>query len=1070
MKNIFLAFLMMLLPLIVPAQRTIENPVIGVRSTGACTGFFIDKIELSDKYTKFFITYYHGYAEGKFLIVSDTRIVADGKPYKVINAEGIILDEWMLPQEKDGFKTHFVLNFPAIDKSVETIDFIEGDAPKAFDLYDIALTDQAAEKIKQRFFIPDTVKNYAANIKDNGKSLEKNDFTMTSATIKGKIYGYDNRFFPGETAAKFMVKVSIKNPFLCNEDFAAIVKPDNTFEIQVPMTVKHQTVSLSIEPIFNGHVVLSAGKTVEVNFDFTQIYRPWELTDNELPPYFAGENVDLNYALNLPVMSNIFVHWDWVFGEEAQKKVAKFSMSQYKQYILDRYNDYIKRVDTMHITKRAKEFLTLSLKSISAHLLSRAYMDLPSIKARINNDKGPIYMETADKDFMDYPKILDIDNIMMFYTHDMADVFSMWNLSCNQWFQYYRWYRQLETFEAKIWEMLAEREKLSKKEKDIPAAIAKKIRECDTVYTAAETAFIKKYEDKYSQYANAEKQRLVDEEKAFCDDVFSNGEGYFMDFYKLWQQNISYYISKDLVVPDSIVSEIEKMSRPFYAQYIKAKNEEVNAKIAAEKARGGYYAHQPGESIADSLLVDLLKDNHGKVVLIDFWNTWCSPCRAAMKAMEPMKAEFDDKDVAFVYVADYSSPEEEYNAVIANVKGQHHRFHPSVVDALKRKWGFTGIPAYVLIGKDGMVKDQDGHGTEYFRQKINEELKRNYVKCYITGVLSDMSKGSTVIVCPSDFDVRTSNNYITAKANEQGIFTCEVEADKISLYKVFLQEEHQRGMWCEAKFLVENNATVSLDYNGKKWKVLSGGPEQTLKNNMDAEVEQLFLEPWRKLNGQSVERKKIYDKYTAWERDNYKKRPILYNLYEIADALQSSNGIEDERKAEKLEIYHTYFENFRTENPIHNTIRMHETAFKLQPGNPYIDFEVETVDGKRINIEPLYRGKVTLIDFWASWCGSCRKHCKALIPIYEKYKDKGFNVIAIAREETLSDMIRAAEKDGYPWQSYIDLNDQLNVWLKNGLGLGGGGMYLIDSNGTILSNSIDVETLEPLIRQALGIK
>jgi thiol-disulfide isomerase/thioredoxin len=277
-------------------------------------------------------------------------------------------------------------------------------------------------------------------------------------------------------------------------------------------------------------------------------------------------------------------------------------------------------------------------------------------------------------------------------------------------------------------------------------------------------------------------------------------------------------------------------------------------------------------------------------------------------------------------------------------------------------------------------------------------------------------------------------------------------------------------MWCEAKFLVENNATVSLDYNGKKWKVLSGGPEQTLKNNMDAEVEQLFLEPLRKLNGQSVEKKKIYDKYTAWERDNYKKRPILYNLYEIADALQSSNGIEDERKVEKLEIYHTYFENFRTENPIHNTIRMHETAFKLQPGNPYIDFEVETVDGKRINIEPLYRGKVTLIDFWASWCGSCRKHCKALIPIYEKYKDKGLNVIAIAREETLSDMIRAAEKDGYPWQSYIDLNDQLNVWLKNGLGLGGGGMYLIDSNGIILSNTMDLETLEPLIRQALGIK
>jgi hypothetical protein len=63
-----------------------------------------------------------------------------------------------------------------------------------------------------------------------------------------------------------------------------------------------------------------------------------------------------------------------------------------------------------------------------------------------------------------------------------------------------------------------------------------------------------------------------------------------------------------------------------------------------------------------------------------------------------------------------------------------------------------------------------------------------------------------------------------------------------------------------------------------------------------------------------------------------------------------------------------------------------------------------------------------------------------LIPIYEKYKDKGFNVIAVAHEEKLSDMTRAAEQDAYPWQSYIDLNDQLKVWQKNGLGFSGGGM------------------------------
>lgn len=719
-RYLLLILTTLILALTASAQRTIENPVIGARSSGACTGIFIDKIELSDKATKVFMTNYHGYKEGWMRMVSTTSLRAGDKRWTVLSAEGIELDVKNYPKDDVEFVTHFVLNFPAIDKNLDAIDFIELDEPNGFNFFDIALTDSKADEIKKRVVIPDAVRNYAANIKDNGKSLEPEEFTMETATVKGKVYGLDRRTFGGADV-KIEVEVNVENPFLRRETVAAALKPDNTFELQVPMTVRHQNVWLRVKPFYSGNVVLSAGKTVEVNFDFTQYYKPWELPNSSLTPYFAGENVDLNYALSLPLLRNFSD--ELVYNDEPRKKVAFFTMPQYKQYILDGCDDYLKRVDTMHVTKRAKEFLKLSLKFESANFLSRAYMDLPSFKARINNN-DTVYMQVADQDFIDYPKILDIDHIMMFYTYDMAALLQSWGSSCNQWFQYYHWYGLYESFDAKIWETLAAKEKLSKKEKGIPAAIAKKIRKRDTTRTDAEMAFVKKYVDKYEQYANEEKLRLADKEKAFCDDVFRDGEGYFLDFYKMSWQNVNYYLAKGIVVPDSVVSEVEKMSRPFYAQYIKAKNAEFLAKIEAEKARGGYYAHVSGESLADSLLVELLKDNHGKVVLIDLWNTWCGPCRAAMKSMEPMKAEFDDKDVAFVYVADVSSPEQEYNSVIPTVKGQHHRLSESDVDALKRKWNFSGIPAYVLIGKDGMVKDIDGHGTEYFRQKINEELNK----------------------------------------------------------------------------------------------------------------------------------------------------------------------------------------------------------------------------------------------------------------------------------------------------------------------------------------------------------
>ena len=76
-------------------------------------------------------------------------------------------------------------------------------------------------------------------------------------------------------------------------------------------------------------------------------------------------------------------------------------------------------------------------------------------------------------------------------------------------------------------------------------------------------------------------------------------------------------------------------------------------------------------------------------------------------------------------------------------------------------------------------------------------------------------------------------------------------------------------------------------------------------------------------------------------------------------------------------------------------------------------------------------------------------------------------VIAIARERNREAMENAAKKDGYPWQSLLELNDENQVWRKNGVGNGGGAMYLIDRTGTILSTSTEAEELEPLIKAAI---
>ena len=175
------------------------------------------------------------------------------------------------------------------------------------------------------------------------------------------------------------------------------------------------------------------------------------------------------------------------------------------------------------------------------------------------------------------------------------------------------------------------------------------------------------------------------------------------------------------------------------------------------------------------------------------------------------------------------------------------------------------------------------------------------------------------------------------------------------------------------------------------------------------------------------------------------EHPMLWTLYDVLDAIQALKHADvyvnfDKSQFEPyLTLYHDKLINYYPGHPIHDQIVTAETAYRLQPGRPYIDYTVRNTDGQLVPISTLIQGKVALIDLWASWCGPCRRHSIAMIPVYEKYKDM------------------------------LELNDENGVWRKNGADNAGGAMYLIDRDGTILSTSTDAEELEPIIKKALNI-
>jgi peroxiredoxin len=139
---------------------------------------------------------------------------------------------------------------------------------------------------------------------------------------------------------------------------------------------------------------------------------------------------------------------------------------------------------------------------------------------------------------------------------------------------------------------------------------------------------------------------------------------------------------------------------------------------------------------------------------------------------------------------------------------------------------------------------------------------------------------------------------------------------------------------------------------------------------------------------------------------------------------------------------------------------------QMRPGQTAAELSLPDLTGQAVSLSTL-KGKVVLIDFWASWCGPCRHNNPRLVKLYNKYHDKGLEIYGVSLDENSEDWKKAVQHDKLKWIQVIDDKG----WEAPSAAAYGVDMipssFLVDRQGVIRSVNAEGSELEVRVKDLL---
>ena len=170
------------------------------------------------------------------------------------------------------------------------------------------------------------------------------------------------------------------------------------------------------------------------------------------------------------------------------------------------------------------------------------------------------------------------------------------------------------------------------------------------------------------------------------------------------------------------LDSLKALSNPFFAT---ASDSLAQRRIREFNELKKHATVAPTPDVADDKVFDAIIAPHkGKVVIVDLWNTWCGPCRMALKEVEPLKSgELNNEDIVWIYIADESSDAVKYLRMLPDIKGIHYKLNSDQIGVLRKRFNVDGIPYYILVDRQGKATGRpDLRDHNSFKQAKKDAL------------------------------------------------------------------------------------------------------------------------------------------------------------------------------------------------------------------------------------------------------------------------------------------------------------------------------------------------------------